>query len=116
MVKIHDKAYKIILIIAVLVCAVFPYLVTGFWIRLLTGIFLYAILGQGLNIIAGFTGYAAFGNMIFFGMGGYAVGFLMTKAKISFFPSLLVSGVVGIVIAILLGMLLLRLRGHYFAL
>jgi len=33
----------------------------GFWIRLLTSIFLYAILAQGLNIIAGFTGYAAFG-------------------------------------------------------
>jgi branched-chain amino acid transport system permease protein len=54
--------------------------------------------------------------MIFFGMGGYTVGYLMTKAKISFFPSLFASGVVGVVIAILLGMLLLRLKGHYFAL
>jgi branched-chain amino acid transport system permease protein len=116
MVTLNKKVYRVLLIAAFLVCALFPYVVSGFWIRLVTLIFLSAILAQGLNIIAGFTGYAAFGNMIFFGMGGYTVGCLMTKAKVSFLPSLLASGVVGIVIAILLGMLLLRLRGHYFAL
>jgi branched-chain amino acid transport system permease protein len=116
MMTLNGKTYKIIFIVALIVCAVFPYLATGFWIRLLTLIFLSAIQAQGLNIIAGFTGYAAFGNMIFFGMGAYTVGVLMTKSGFSFFPSLVVSGVVGIAVAILLGMLLLRLRGHYFAL
>jgi branched-chain amino acid transport system permease protein len=116
MVPLNKKIYSVLLIAAFLVCTAFPYLASGFWIRLVTLIFLSAVLAQGLNIIAGFTGYAAFGNMIFFGMGGYTVGYLMTKAKISFLPSLFVSGVAGIVIAILLGMLLLRLKGHYFAL
>jgi len=77
---------------------------------------LYAILAQGLNIIAGFTGYAAFGNMIFFGLGAYTVGILMVKAGISFFPSLIAAAVVGIIVAILIGLPLLRLKGHYFAL
>lgn len=116
MVTLNKKVYTILFILAFLACAVFPYIASGFWIRLVTLIFLSAILAQGLNIIAGFTGYAAFGNMIFFGMGGYAVGVLMTKGKVSFLPSLFVSGIVGIVVGILLGMLLLRLRGHYFAL
>jgi branched-chain amino acid transport system permease protein len=116
MIKLQDKAYKTILLIALLACALFPYIASGFWIRLLTSIFLYAILAQGLNIIAGFTGYAAFGNMIFFGLGGYTVGILMVKAGISFFPSMMAAGVVGIIAAILIGMPLLRLKGHYFAL
>jgi branched-chain amino acid transport system permease protein len=116
MIKLQDRTYKIILVIALLVCALFPYIVSGFWIRLLTSIFLYAILAQGLNIIAGFTGYAAFGNMIFFGLGGYTVGILMVKAGVSFFPSMIAAGVVGILVAILIGMPLLRLKGHYFAL
>jgi branched-chain amino acid transport system permease protein len=93
-----------------------PFSLYCLWIRLLTSIFLYAILAQGLNIIAGFTGYAAFGNMIFFGLGGYTVGILMVKAGISFFPSMMAAGVVGIIAAILIGMPLLRLKGHYFAL
>jgi branched-chain amino acid transport system permease protein len=116
MIKLQSKTYKTILLIGLLVCAFFPSIASGFWIRLLTSIFLYAILAQGLNIIAGFTGYAAFGNMIFFGLGGYAVGTLMVKAGISFFPSVIAAGAVGIIVAILIGMPLLRLKGHYFAL
>jgi branched-chain amino acid transport system permease protein len=116
MIRLPGKTYKIIFVIALLACALFPYIASGFWIRLLTSIFLYAILAQGLNIIAGFTGYAAFGNMIFFGLGGYTVGILMVKVGISFFPSMIAAAAVGIIAAILIGMPLLRLKGHYFAL
>ena len=116
MIRLEDKAYKIFLLVAFLICAIFPSVASGFWIRLLTSIFLYAILAQGLNIIAGFTGYAAFGNMIFFGLGGYTVGVLMVKTGIPFLPSLMAAGAVGILVAILIGMPLLRLKGHYFAL
>jgi branched-chain amino acid transport system permease protein len=116
MIKLQDKTNKIILLVALLACALFPSVASGFWIRLLTSIFLYAILAQGLNIIAGFTGYAAFGNMIFFGLGAYTVGILMVKGGISFFPSMMAAGAVGIIVAILIGMPLLRLKGHYFAL
>ena len=116
MIKLQNRTYKIILLIALLVCILFPSIASGFWIRLLTSIFLYAILAQGLNIIAGFTGYAAFGNMIFFGLGAYTAGILMVKAGFSFFPSLIAAAAVGIIVAILIGLPLLRLRGHYFAL
>jgi branched-chain amino acid transport system permease protein len=54
--------------------------------------------------------------MIFFGLGGYTVGILMVKAGVSFFPSMIAAGAVGIIAAILIGMPLLRLKGHYFAL
>ena len=116
MIRLQDHTYKVFLLVAFLLCAIFPSLASGFWIRLLSGIFLYAVLAQGLNLIAGFTGYAAFGNMIFFGLGGYAVGVLMVKAGFPFFPSLIAAAMVGIIVAILIGMPLLRLRGHYFAL
>ena len=116
MVGSRGHSYRGFLIIAFVGCAIFPFLVSGFWIRLLSGIYLYAILGQGLNIIAGFTGYAAFGNMIFFGLGGYTVGILMVKTGLPFLPSLIAAGIVGIVVAVIIGMPLLRLRGHYFAL
>ena len=116
MIRLQDHTYKVFLLVAFFLCAIFPAIASGFWIRLLSGIFLYAVLAQGLNIIAGFTGYAAFGNMIFFGLGGYTVGILMVKTGSPFLPSLVAAGIVGIIVAILIGMPLLRLRGHYFAL
>jgi branched-chain amino acid transport system permease protein len=110
------KRYIPHLIIGALLIAVLPFLVTGFWVRLVTSIFMFAILASALNIIAGYTGYAAFGNMIFFGMGAYTVAVLMTKAGFPFLAAFLCAGVLSMVLAVLLGLLLLRLKGHYFAL
>ncbi|MEW5817942.1 MAG: branched-chain amino acid ABC transporter permease, partial [Spirochaetota bacterium] len=93
-----------------------PFLLTGFWVRLITYIFMFSVLASSLNIISGFTGYAAFGNMVFFGMGAYTTAVLMNKAGFSFLPALLCAAGVAVILSILLGMLLLRLKGHYFAL
>jgi branched-chain amino acid transport system permease protein len=93
-----------------------PFLVSGFWVRQFTEIFMYAILASALNIIAGYTGYSAFGNMVFFGMGAYTVAILMTKANFPFALAFVCAGVISVITAVILGMLLLRLRGPYFAL
>ena len=93
-----------------------PFFVSGFWVRQFTEIFMYAILASALNIIAGYTGYAAFGNMVFFGMGAYTVAILMTKAEFPFALAFVAAGVISVIMAILLGFLLLRLKGPYFAL
>jgi len=99
-----------------LVFIAIPFFLTGFWIRLITYTLMFAILSSSLNIISGFTGYAAFGNMAYFGLGAYSTAVLMNKAGFTFIPALL--GAIGVVllVSILLGMLLLRLKGHYFAL
>lgn len=88
---------------------------TGFWVRTFTFVFMMAVLALGWNFIGGYTGYAAFGNVAFFGMGAYVTGILMTKANVDFLPSMLAGGLFCMVFAALLGPPLLRLRGHYFA-
>lgn len=94
---------------------VIPFMVTGFTVRTITSIFMYAALASALNIISGYTGYAAFGNMIFFGFGAYTVAITMNRGW-SFPVSFIFAGLLAVLLAILLGMLLLRLKGHYFAL
>jgi branched-chain amino acid transport system permease protein len=110
------KKKIIILGVLFLIFAALPFLVSGFMVRLVTSIFMFAVLASALNIISGFTGYAAFGNMVFFGLGAYTTAVLMNKANFAFVPSFLISGGVAVLMALLLGMLLLRLKGHYFAL
>lgn len=111
-----NRKNTILFLAAFILCAVFPFLASGFWIRLFTSIFLFAIMAQGLNVIAGFTGYPAFGNMLFFGLGAYTTGVLMSKLGFPFFLAFLGAGAVGILAAIVVGYPLLRLKGHYFAL
>jgi branched-chain amino acid transport system permease protein len=75
-----------------------------------------ALMAQGWNLIGGYTGYAAFGNVGFFGVGAYTTGLLMlSKWQVPFFPALFCGAVLAALIAALIGLPVLRLKGHYFA-
>ncbi len=83
--------------------------------RLLTAVFMFVALAQAWNIIGGFTGYASFGQVAFFGLGAYTVAVLMNNYHASFWLALPVAILAGATFAVLIGVPLLRLRGHYFA-
>lgn len=80
----------------------------------------FIVLALMWDLVGGQMGYASFGNIAFFGIGVYTVVMLL-KGSIgwigahSFTVALLAAGVVSLLYAILLGIPLLRLRGHYFA-
>lgn len=105
----------LVLAAVLLALLIAPWLTSGYWLRVLSGIFMFAALAQSLNVIVGFTGYADFGNTVFFGLGAYTTAALMTKAEWPFVPSFVAGGVIALLIAAALGLPLLRLRGHYFA-
>ncbi|HET7338698.1 MAG TPA: branched-chain amino acid ABC transporter permease [Candidatus Dormibacteraeota bacterium] len=83
--------------------------------RLLTTVFMFVALAQAWNIIGGFTGYASFGQVAFFGLGAYTVAVLMNSLHTSFWVALPIAILAGVLFAVLIGIPLLRLRGHYFA-
>ena len=84
-------------------------------LRTLTAVLMFATLAEAWNVIGGFAGYASFGNVVFFGLGAYTVAVLMAKAGWAFWPALPVAVAVGAVFAALVGLPVLRLKGHYFA-
>lgn len=84
-------------------------------LRTLTAVLMFATLAEAWNVIGGFAGYASFGNVVFFGLGAYTVAVLMAKAGWAFWPALPVAVAVGAVFAVLVGLPVLRLKGHYFA-
>jgi len=101
----------------VLIVAIFsaPFYSGAFTIRFLIGVMLFAIMAEGWNIIAGYTGYPSFGNVVFFGLGAYTTALLMNDFHIPFIISLAFSAIIGALFAVLAGMPVLRLKGHYFA-
>lgn len=83
--------------------------------RTVAAVFMFVALAQAWNIIGGFAGYACFGQVAFFGLGGYATAALMAHAHWSFWAALPVSALIAGGYGALLGLPLLRLKGHYFA-
>jgi len=92
-----------------------PLLTDKLWFRLATITAMFVVMATGWNIIGGLTGYAAFGNVAFFGIGAYTVGMLVARAKWPFLLALPLAPVAATLFAFLIGVPLLRLRGHYFA-
>lgn len=107
---------KLLLFLAfIIILFALPFLISGYWLRVLTQTFLFAAIATGSNVIIGYTGYPAFGNIAFFGVGAYVTGVLTTKYGMSFIATLPFCALSGIIIATLLGIPILRLKGHYFA-
>ncbi|MGZ8705145.1 MAG: branched-chain amino acid ABC transporter permease [Aeromicrobium sp.] len=78
-------------------------------------LFMFVTLASSLNILLGYTGYVNFGNVVFFGLGGY-IGFYLIKEGWHLVPASLVAGAAVTLFALAIGGPVLRLRGAYFAL
>ena len=50
-------------------------------LAMLTGVYVAGTAAIGWNIIGGFTGYAAFGQSAFFGLGGYTLAVMIGRAQ-----------------------------------
>lgn len=90
-----------------------------YWQGVLIETFILAILAMSYNLLFGFTGIISFGHALFFGMGGYILGLILSKIGLSDSAGLIVGIVVGLitcgVLGLLVGLVSLRLSGVYFA-
>ena len=69
-----------------------------------------------MNVIAGYTGYPAFGNVVFFGLSSYCTALLsLHYPDLPFWCTVLAGAALSPLLALLVGPILLRLKGHYFA-
>ena len=76
----------------------------------------WAILGLSWNILGGYGGLVSFGHAAFFGGGAYAVAILFHDYGVSPWFGCIAGGVAGGVLAVLVGVVTFRLKGHYFSL
>jgi branched-chain amino acid transport system permease protein len=77
---------------------------------LLYVIFFWISLATSWNLLSGYSGYFSFGHGAFFGLGMYGMATFATKVNLSFFPSVLLSGVVAALLALVIGALVFRLK------
>lgn len=94
--------------------ALLPLVGGAYWVRLGTTMLMYGVLAMSWNFIGGMAGYPSFAVAAFFGLGAYA-GAVAQKAGVPVVLAWGAAGLLALFFAFLLGMALLRLRGHYFA-
>jgi branched-chain amino acid transport system permease protein len=102
------------LLILIACVASLPLFGGAYALRIGTVACMYAILALSWNIVGGFAGYPSFATAAFFGFGAYATAILLDKG-VPLSVAVIGSLVICFLLAATLGIVLLRLRGHYFA-
>jgi ABC-type branched-subunit amino acid transport system ATPase component/ABC-type branched-subunit amino acid transport system permease subunit len=98
-----------------LVMAAIPFIpgMPPFWIVLLDNIGLSALVAMGLVLLTGVGGLTSFGQAAFCGFGAYTTAVLTTTYGLSPWLTLPLSLLVSGLAAVLLGLVTVRLSGHY---
>jgi branched-chain amino acid transport system permease protein len=113
--KAFNKLKWGIFLILILFAVMAPLKASGYWLRFLTFIFMWIGLAGSLNLLTGYTGYLDFGHVAFFGIGAYMTGILMVHLGMPFFPAMFIGAILAAVMAVIVGIPTMRLRGAYFA-
>lgn len=111
------KSKNITLIVLGIFFLLFPFVIKSeYYQHLVIIALMWVVIGSSWNLLAGYTGQVSFGHAIFFGVGAYTAGILVTKLEISAWWGMLFGGFAAMLIALFVGWVCFRLRGPYFAL
>jgi branched-chain amino acid transport system permease protein len=87
----------------------------GGYTSLGTRVVVLALAAMSLNFLLGYTGVLSFGHAAYFGLGAYGAGMTIRYLLPSTPVGILVGVLVGTIAACIIGALIVRLRGVYFA-
>lgn len=77
---------------------------------------IYSILGISLNLVVGYTGLLSVTQSAFYGIGAYATAILLADYGVNFFIAMILGVLISGLLSILVGFVLSKFEGDYFAL
>lgn len=83
-------------------------------IAILIGI--YSMLAMSLNLVVGYTGLLSITHAAFYGIGAYVTAILLTSFGLNFFISIIAGIIITGIVSLLIGYVLSKFNGDYFAL
>ena len=106
----------IVKIVAVLALAAAPFLLSPFSITLLNYVGIYSLVAVGLVLLTGIVGIISFGQAAFIGIAAYATAWVSAINGQSPWLGLALAIVLTCTVAAVLGLVTLRLQGHFLSL
>ena len=99
-----------------LLALLFPFLVgNDYHLTVMSMAYIFAIATIGLNLITGYTGQFNLAHSGFMAIGAYTVGILTVDHQWPFWAAFALSGFVAAFIGFFVGIVSLRLKGHFFS-
>jgi len=90
--------------------------ISSYYMHIFILCIMWSVIGMAWNLLSGYTGQVSFGHAAFFGMGAYSAGLIYFHLKINAWWGIPLSIITVLIFSLILGFIVLRLRGPYFAL
>ena len=100
--------------------AIFPLVVInvgaiGHYLDIMIFVGIYCLINMGLSLLMGYAGQISLGHAAFFGLGAYTSGILCAKFSLSPWMAMAAGVVLTALVAYIVGVPSLKLKGHYLA-
>jgi len=104
---------NILIFIGLILLMIVPKYIPVYYVSLLISIYLYVTLTVGWSMFSGTTGYMSLASAAFFGIGVYTTAVLGETLPLPVVIGL--GGLISLLVAVLIGLACMRLKGIYFA-
>jgi len=115
MAKYYDRRIATLAIWLLLATLPFWFGAVGGYTQLASRILIMALAAMSLNFLLGYTGVLSFGHAAYFGLGAYGMGLTIKYLLPNSLAGMAVGVLAGMAAAAVIGLLIVRLRGIYFA-
>lgn len=103
-----------LLVLALILLALLPQLLSRFYIYLLAVILVAGLLATSLNVVLGFGGMFQFHHGVFYGFGAYTAALVVTKAGLSYWLGFIAAPLTAALLGLVMGIICIRLSKLYF--
>jgi branched-chain amino acid transport system permease protein len=109
------RSVQVVLTLALLALATFPFIGTDFYLQTVTRMMILAIFAMSLDLLQGVTGLVSLGHAAYFGLAGYALAFLTPQSEAaSLWLTLPLAVLASALAALVIGFFVVRTHGIYF--
>jgi branched-chain amino acid transport system permease protein len=99
---------------AALALVLLPLVLSPYQRAVFTEILIWGLFAMAFDLLYGYAGMLSFGQAVFFGAGAYGISFAVLRLRWGVWEALGFGVVVAAVCAVLIGLLAVRVTGHYF--
>jgi len=103
------------LVLLIMAAIVAPFVISEFYLAILGEALIMSLLALSFNLLFGYMGQLSFGQAAFYGLSGYTVAMLITKAHFNFWLTLVAGILMASILGLVIGYFCVRLRGIYFS-
>jgi branched-chain amino acid transport system permease protein len=103
------------LVLIIIAAIAAPFVISEFYLAILGEALIMSLLALSFNLLFGYMGQLSFGQAAFYGLSGYTVAMLITKAHFNFWLTLLAGILMASILGLVIGYFCVRLRGIYFS-